>query len=255
MQWLVSGDIVMDTIFQDYGTRFSHDHLKGILGDVTAIQEIRFPDITRTYRPKGTVLTYRLIKNSSEYERVAEIYRKSVSEMYGSENEWHHDPAKIEERVNTNDWEFYGCYDKEELIAVESMYVNRGQRSMQWVWGAVHPDHRGKGVWVHIGEFNDELVEKSGALFGRVWVVTTHNRSQMTAEQAGYRPMGIDFQWLGGPDGKWYYQPVIWYGKLYGAAREHTVPSDRMILTETTRKLKEITTQFDDRHGSKYGSS
>jgi hypothetical protein len=234
----------MKKIFNDYGKRFRNDNLVEILGNISNIPEIRFPEIEREYSPKGKILKYKMIQDSREYVRVAEIYRKSISEMCGTENEWHQNPEKIEEMVKTNDWRFYGCYDKGELIAVESMFVNRGQRSMQWVWGAVHPDHLGKGVWVHIGEFNDELVEKSGALFGRVWVVTTHNKSQMTAEQAGYLPMGIDFQWLGGPDDQWYYQPVIWYGKLYGAAREHVFPSDRMILTENTKKLKETATNF-----------
>lgn len=232
--------------FKDYGKRFSHDNLVEILGSINNIQDIRFPDIEREFSPRGKTLTYKIIKDIRQYECVAEIYRKSISEMCGTENEWHHDPKKIEEMVKTNNWGFYGCYDNGELIAVESMYVNRGQRSMQWVWGAVHPDHQGKGVWVHIGEFNDELVKKSGALFGRVWVVTTHNKSQMTAENAGYMPMGIDFQWLGGPDGKWYYQPVIWYGKLYGEALEHLSPSDRMVLTEKSKLLKEIAIKFDE---------
>lgn len=240
------GDTRLEKIFQDYGKRFSHDNLTGILGDVSEVQEVQFPDIEREFSPKGSILIYKMVKDSRGYERAAEIYRKSISEMCGTENEWHHDPEKIKEMVKTNDWGFYGCYDEGEMIAVESMYVNRGQRSMQWVWGAVHPDHRGKGVWVHIGEYNDELVEKSGALFGRVWVVTTHNKSQMTAEKVGYIPMGIDFQWLGGPDGKWYYQPVLWYGKLYGTALKHSLPSDRMVLTENARKFKEIATKFDE---------
>jgi hypothetical protein len=38
---------MMDKIFQDYGKRFSHDDLAGILGDVSVVQEIRFPDIVR----------------------------------------------------------------------------------------------------------------------------------------------------------------------------------------------------------------
>lgn len=236
----------MEKIFQDYGKRFSDDKVAEILGAISDIPKMRFPDIEREYSPKGKTLKYKMIKDSSYYERVAEIYRKSISEMCGTENEWHHDPQQIEAYVQTGDWRFYGCYDNDKLIAVESMYVNRGQCSMQWVWGAVHPDHLGKGVWIHIGEFNDELVEKSGALFGRVWVVTTHNKSQQTAEQAGYIPMGIDFQWLGGADGKWYYQPVIWYGKLYGIAREHVFPSNRMVLTKHTKQLKETAKKFDD---------
>ena len=232
-------------VYQDYGERFSHEVVAGMLGDVSEVREIRFPDIERAYTPKGKRLVYKMLHDPREYTRAAEIYRKSISEMCGTENEWHHHPEQIQAMVNTNDWALYGCYDEGELIAVESMYVNRGQRSMQWVWGAVHPDHRGKGVWVHIGEFNDELVEQSGASFGRVWVVTTHNKSQLTAEKAGYVPMGVDYQWLGGSDGKWYYQPVVWYGKLYGAARRHTFPSNHMVLTENTRKLKEIATNVE----------
>jgi hypothetical protein len=235
---------MMTTIFQDYGKRFSHDNVIEILGHIREIQEISFPDLEREYSPKGNTLTYKRIQDSRGYQRAAEIYRKSISEMYGTENEWHHDSEKIEAMAQTNDWGFYGCYEKGELIAIESLYINRGQRSIQWVWGAVHPENLGKGVWIHIGEYNDELVEKSGALFGRVWVVSTHNKSQMTAEQAGYKPMGIDFQWLGGPDGKWYYQPVIWYGKLYGVAREHVYPFDHMILTENTKQFKELTKKF-----------
>jgi hypothetical protein len=130
----------MEKAVQDYGKRFSDDQILEILGTTTDIPVIRFPDIERTFSPKGRILTYRMIKDSNEFGRVAEIYRQSISEMYGTENEWHHDPQKIEAYVKTGDWKFYGCYDTNDLIAVESMYVNRGQRSMQWVWGAVHPD-------------------------------------------------------------------------------------------------------------------
>jgi len=239
-------DVMLHKTFHDYGKRFSHDILVKILGDISELPKLVFPDIKREYRPKGTILKYKMIKEPKEFERVAEIYRKSVSEMHGTENEWHHDPEKIEEMDKTNNWGFYGCYEQGELIAVESMYINRGQRSMQWVWGTVHPDHRGKSIWTYIGEFNDELVEKSGALMGRVWVVTTHKRSQLTVEKAGYIPMGIDFQWLGGPDDKWYYQPVLWYGKLYGVALDHLSPSSNMVLTENARKLKELIKKFEE---------
>ncbi len=232
--------------FPEYGKRFGHDVFSRTLGEISELPELKFPDIERVFSPKGNYLTYKKIKDPSDYERVAEIYRRSISEMCGTECEWHHDPGKIEEMVKTGEWEFYGCYDQEELIACESMYINRGQRSMQWVWGAGHPDHLGKNVWAHIGEFNDELVAKSGALMGRVWVVTTHNKSQRTAERAGYIPMGIDFYWLGGPDGKWYYQPILWYGKFYNVALEHLTSSDLMRLTENSKQLKEIVKKFEE---------
>jgi hypothetical protein len=70
--------------FLDYGKRFSDDKVAEVLGTISNIPTIRFPDIERTYRPKGQILTYKMIKDSNEFDRVAEIYRQSISEMCGT---------------------------------------------------------------------------------------------------------------------------------------------------------------------------
>lgn len=224
-------------------TRFGNVDEK-ILGQIKEVKEIIWPDLIEEYTVEGNILKYQMVKDIEESaERLAEIYRNGIDEMIGnSEYEWHHNPEEIIQKVRTGDWNFYGCYFKGKLIAVESMYIIRGQRAMQWVWGCVDPVYRGKGVWRHIGEYNDKLVQMSGAQMGIVWVVTTHKYSQMTAEKAGYRPIGcfVGGEFLGGCDGRYYRQNVIYYGKLYGDGAKHLQEWESMELTEKAEKLVNI---------------
>lgn len=105
-------------------------------------------------------------------------YWEKLNEMIGnSEYEWHHIPDEIIIKVRTGDWNFYGCYFEGELISVESIHIIRGQRAIQWVWGAVDPIYRGKGVWQPMNEYLDLVTEMSGAQMGFCFVVTTHKYS------------------------------------------------------------------------------
>lgn len=125
-------------------------------------------------------------------ERIAEIYRNGIDEMVGnSEYEWHHDSEEIIKKAKTGDWNFYGCYLDRELISVVSLHIIRGQRAIQWVWGAVDPVYRGKGVWQQMGVYLDLVTALSGAQMGFCWVATTHKYSQLSVEKAGYKPMGL----------------------------------------------------------------
>jgi hypothetical protein len=222
------------------GTRFGNiDEI--ILGRTREVGDISWPDLEKEYEVNGHTLNYRMVRDIEQSaERIAEIYRNGIDEMVGnSEYEWHHNPEEIIRKVRTGDWNFYGCYFEGKLIAVESMHIIRGQKAMQWVWGCVDPVYRGKGVWRHIGQFNDMLVHMSGAQMGIVWVVTTHKYSQMTAEKAGYRPMGcfVGGEFLGGSDNRYFRQNVIWYGKLYGDGKRYLQDWGTMELTESAGKL------------------
>ena len=95
----------------------------------------------------------------------------------------------IIEKARTGDWNIYGCYFKDELISVASLHIIRGQRNMQWVWGAVNPVYRGTGVWQKMGEYLDAVTELSVSQMGIVLVVTTHKYSHIQVEGVGYRPM------------------------------------------------------------------
>jgi hypothetical protein len=222
------------------GTRFG-DIDEKILGQIEKVSDISWPDLVKEYEVNGHTLRYQMVRDiEKSAERIAEIYRNGINEMVGNcEYEWHHNPEDIISKVRTGDWNFYGCYLEGKLIAVESMYIIRGQRALQWVWGCVDPIFRGKGVWRHIGEYNDILVQMSGAQMGIVWVVTTHKYSQMTAEKAGYRPMGcfVGGEFLGGSDNRYFRQTVIWYGKLYGDGNRHLQDWGTMELTESAGKL------------------
>jgi len=213
-----------------------------VLGELKEVKEIFWPDLKKEYLIKGRTLKYEMIELDKYADRVAEIYRKAIDEMIGnSEYEWHHDPEEIVKHYDTGDWNFYGCFLNDELIGVESMFIIRGQRSIQWVWGCVDPDYRGYGVWQNIGLFNDELLSLSNTQMGIVWVATTHPYSQMTAESAGYKPIGcfVGGEFLGGSDSKYYRQNVIWYSKLYGEGNIFKQSMDDMKLTDSARKLVE----------------
>jgi len=178
-----------------------------------------------------------VLKNS---ERIAEIYQNAIDEMIGnSEYEWHHNSEEIINHFKTGNWNFYGCFYENKLIAVESMFIIRGQRAIQWVWGCVDPIYRGYGVWQNFGKYNDKLVEKSNAHMGIVWVATTHPYSQMTAESAGYKPIGcfVGGEFLGGSDGKYYRQNVLYYSKMYNEGLKYIQNWDDMKLTESAKKL------------------
>lgn len=214
---------------------------EGILGNLADVGEIVWPDIVREYEVEGSLLTYRLISDiERSAERVAEIFRNGADEMVGnSEIDWHHHPETIIERVGSGDWNFYGCYAGEELIAAESMHAVRGDAMMEWVWGCVDPVHRGQGAMRNMGAFNDLVVGLSGAQIGAVWVVTTHPYSQMVAEQAGYVPMGcfIGKRLYGGSDGRYYRSTLILYAKLYGPGSEHLQSWESMRLTDKAAEV------------------
>lgn len=219
-----------------------------ILGKTEELTDMVWPDIVRKYSVKDKILTYCLISDiRNTAERIAEIYRNGAYEMTNnSEIEWHHHPDEIIRKVETRDWNFYGCYMDGKLIAVESMYMIRGDRAMEWVWGCVDPVHRGRGVWQHMGVYNDLVVEMSGAQVGSVWVVTTHKYSQMSVEKAGYMPMGcfIGKRLYGGSDNRYYRHTLIHYAKLYGKGKKHLQTRGSMQLTEKAAKLIDLVTGF-----------
>jgi len=119
-----------------------------ILGRIEEVNEVSWPNIEMEFEVNGNNLKFRMISDlEGSAERVAEIYRNGIDEMVGNiEYEWLHDPMAIIEKFRTGDWNFYGCYYEEKLISVASLHIIRGQRTMQWVWGAVDPVYRGKGV-------------------------------------------------------------------------------------------------------------
>lgn len=212
-----------------------------ILGEINKVKDIKWPDYEEEHEEQGNKLRYKKIKDiKRSAKRVSEIFTNGIDEMVGNcEYEWHHKPDELIKKAQSGDWNFYGCYFDDKLISVESMYIIRGQRIMQWVWGCVDPAYRKMGVWKYMGKYTDKVVELSGAQMGLVWVVTSHKMSQMTAEAAGYRPIGcfVGGEFFGGSDGRYYRQNVIWYGKLYGEATKRVQNWNDMILTERAEKL------------------
>ncbi|MBW2205807.1 MAG: hypothetical protein JRG79_02785 [Deltaproteobacteria bacterium] len=212
-----------------------------ILGRVEEVVPVTWPDLEQSYAVKGNKLTYKIVPPTEPYaERIADIFAQGAYEMIrNSDLEWHHHPDEIMEKVGAGDWNFYGCWLEGELIAAESLYINRGDRIMEWVWGCVDPVYRGRGVWQKIGLYTDQVVALSGAQVGSVWVVTTHKYSQMAVELAGYAPMGcfIGKRFYGGEDGLYYRHTLLHYAKLYNPGQKHLQNWDSMHLTERAKKM------------------
>jgi RimJ/RimL family protein N-acetyltransferase len=227
------------------GVRFGHlEHtLLGSFSECIGEDELDWPEYERTFQSnKGYSLLYKKVDVEHEAERVAEIFRRAINEMVGNSHyEWHHDPEEIRQRVRSGDYAIYGTYEDGLLISVNSLEFIRGHRSAHWMWGAVIPEHRGKGVWENIGVYIDKVTELTGAHFGLVWMVTTHVFSQRMAEKAGWRPVGVfpGSVLLGGSDGKYYRACVIWYAKLYGDGLKHLQAKEDMLLTPMTSQVAE----------------
>lgn len=214
-----------------------------ILGSSKELKPMVWPKLVETYPLKsGQTANMRMLENIEDYApRVAEIYQKAIDEMVGNTDyEWHHDPKQIVEKVRAGDtYRIYGYFLDKELIGVGSLCMLKGQRAIQWVWGAVDPDYRGAGMWKPVAEYNDKLIASSGAQMGLLWVATTHPFSQMSVEAVGYRPWGIfpGGEFLGGSDEKWYRQTVVWYAKPYGESAKNFLPWDKLKLTKSAQLL------------------
>ena len=224
-----------------------------MLGQIKEAKEITSKDVVKEYEVKGHKLKWQMVREiDKSAERIAEIYRNGIDELVGnSEYEWHHNPEEIIKKVQTGDWNIYGCYCDEKLISVVSMHIIRGQRAIHWVWGAVDPVYRGLGVWHHLGEYLDLVTEECGAQMGFFFVVTTHKYSQLSVEKAGFKPIGffIGGEFMGGSDNRYYRQNVVYYGKLYGDGKRFIQNYETMELTEKAEKLfktvKELWTEKD----------
>ena len=216
-------------------TRFG-DIPKEILIPIKEMQKIHFPNITEKHEVKGKILVYTKLDVEKYATQIAAIYRRAIDEMVGIDHyEWHHDPEQIIEHVKTGDWAFYGVFLEDRLISVTSMYIHRSMHYIQWVWGCVDPELRGSGVWKNAGNYLDKVSKKSGATYGRVWCATTHSLSQQTVENAGYSPHSIDLEFLGGSDGLGYFQPVVFYIKIYNY--NNIMPKDHMVITDRVKEL------------------
>ena len=159
--------------------RFGHlEHTH--LGSLEAIPEsaLHWPrDFQMTFLScKGHALTYKVVNATLEADRVAEIFQAAIDEQEGnSEYEWHHSAQAIRDKVATGKYSIWGTYDRTDhnkLIAVNSCEFLPGQRAVHWIWGAVDPACRGRGVWENVGVFMDKMIEKTGVQEGIVWMAT-----------------------------------------------------------------------------------
>ena len=215
-----------------------------VLTPLGSLAEINFPNLKKSYEVKGNKLLYKKINNINKYaRRIAEIYRNGIDEQAGIKHyEFHHNSEQIKEHRKTGDWAFYGVFKDNTLISVMSMFINRSMHYIQWVWGAVDPEYRGNGVWKYLGIFADKICELSGATYGRVWAATFHDLSLKTCEAAGYVPNSVDLELLGGSDGLGYFQPVVFYIKIY--KKEHVLKKKDLVLTRRAKEIIEKCEQF-----------
>ncbi|MFQ6120480.1 MAG: hypothetical protein ACE5KE_11435, partial [Methanosarcinales archaeon] len=132
-----------------------------------------------------------------EIDEVVEIYRVGFPELYG--NTYHGVvlwPDSIAELLETGngfmkgDWSIYVAekLDEKKLVGAMLIRMDKGNMSMHWESGVIHPEYRGtKGLFRAMCIYNDELSEKAGAEYSSVLVATFHPITQILFKELGWK--------------------------------------------------------------------
>ena len=103
------------------------------------------------------------------------------------------------------------------LVGVMAAELIPEQKVAKWLWGAVHPCHRGKGLWNFMGDFVDSVTSHTGASVAYVRVPASHAVCRASFEHAGFSPISITPAVSESTHGAHpsSHHDIIWYGKTY----------------------------------------
>lgn len=204
----------------------------------------------------------------SDLEAVAELWRASYPEVYGSIHEWILDPKEYEERVAfAENWEEHSVTRPNAVMVGEDLQSNKiVMSSIYTKWDlnlqveasfiAIHPDYR-KGpiaasIWSNLASFYKWL-EGSGAEYVTVFCETWHNTTQyIWFKRLGWKIAGIfpgNFtRWTG--DGKEYRACTVhFYRFLNDGDKISTRPEEWDLLPEVRELwdfIEKINEQFSE---------
>jgi N-acetylglutamate synthase-like GNAT family acetyltransferase len=174
--------------------------------DTREIKEKRivWPDVTK--KDLGDGVVSRVIEKK-DAENVAEFWKESYPEIYGSQHEWMLRPEEYESRVALKDnWEedsknkiyfmLIGESEQTGKILFATMVTKYDYNlQIEMTFFAIHPDVRkGKGgfdVWKEMTDFY-KWMQATGAEYATVFLETWHNITQyIWFKRMGFKIAGI----------------------------------------------------------------
>ncbi len=187
----------------------------------------------------------------NDVDAVAELWRASYPEVYGSVHEWILDPVEYQERVAfAEHWEDH-CVSRphavmvgEDLetkkIVMSSIYTKWDKNlQVEASFIAIHPDARkgkiGTSIWSNLASFYQWL-EGSGAEYVTVFCETWHNITQyIWFKRMGWKIAGIfpgNFtRWAGGSN-EYRGCTIHFYRLLNGGDKFSSLPEEWDLLPE-----------------------
>lgn len=236
--------------YQPYGKMTSSCDTREI-----AEKRIVWPEVAK--KDLGNGVVSRIIEKR-DAKKVAQFWRESYPEMYGSQHEWLLNPEEYEGQVALKDnWEedsrskiyfmLIGESEPTGKIMFATMVTKYDQNlQIEMTFFAMHPDVRkGKGgfdVWKEMTEFY-KWMEATGAEYATVFLETWHNITQyIWFKRMGFKIAGIfpgNFtRWCGGQN-EYRGCTVHMYSFLNNGEKYANRPEDWELLPEV-RELWEV---------------
>jgi hypothetical protein len=191
-----------------------------------------------------------LLRPSSkdEIDEVVEIYRVGFPELYGNTYHgaalWHDSLLKLLESENgfmKGDWFLYIAekIDEKKLVGAMLIRMDKGNMSIHWESGVIHPAYRGNKLFREMCIYNDELSEKSGAEYSNVLVATFHPITQKLFKELGWKIRGVfpGFLLSWNHEDKYYRRTVVMFDKFFNDGEE-LVPKEMELIPETEKIYK-----------------
>ena len=200
----------------------------------------------KNYVLNGKYLLRPLREN--EIDEVVEIYRVGYPELYGNTYYevvlW---PETIRELLESENGFMHGEWflnviektDEKKLIGAMKFKMDRGNMSINWQSGVIHPDYRGiKGLFRIFCKYSDEFSEKTGAKYGHTLAATIHKKTQIVLKDLGWKIRGVfpGYELVWNHENKYYRHSFVFFDKFYNNG-EILVPKEMELIPETEKIL------------------
>lgn len=182
----------------------------------------------------------------NEIEEIVGVYREGYPDVYGNpEYEIVLWPETLLKKLQSDNGFMKGEHlliaieklDEKKLIGAAGIRINLGNMSINWEYGVIHPDYRGKKLFKELSTYLDEISKNTGAEYGSILAVTFHTITQKVLEELGWKTRGIFpgaiLTW--NYEDKYYRATPIYFDKFYGDGEE-LVP----IEIEKTSKVEAV---------------
>ncbi|MFQ6051261.1 MAG: hypothetical protein ACE5K4_06165 [Candidatus Hydrothermarchaeota archaeon] len=188
-----------------------------------------------------------------DVEEVAELWRQSYPEIYGSPYEFILFPEEYEEKVALKEtWERDRINKKHcmpvveeietrKLVTVAMLTKEDKNLEIEYSMLGTHPDYREKRITYGLGWAIREKIEESGAEYITAFLETWHDITQMMALRGGMKIAGIFpgrfTRWQGNQ--REYRGCVVYVYSFIGQGEDYSTKPDEWVLYPEVRELWE----------------